>query len=60
MRCAVDTSRDDPGALRDCLHRVAESGGRVISVTWQPNRNVQQGPDLAQLLSGYTVVSEYE
>jgi hypothetical protein len=57
---AVDTSQDDPDALRDCLHRVAEAGGRIISVTWQPNRPAQQGSKVANLASGYTIVSEHE
>jgi hypothetical protein len=61
MRYAVDTSRDDPVDLRECLDRIAELGGSVISVTWQPARGVQQGhTSSVQLPSGYTIVSEYE
>ena len=52
IRYAVDGCRDDQGALRNALDRIAEEGGRVVSVTWQPERG-NQG-------SGYTIVSEHE
>jgi hypothetical protein len=49
---AVDGCRDDQGALRDALQRISEEGGRVVSVTWQPERGNQN--------AGYTIVSEHE
>jgi hypothetical protein len=59
IRYAVDAVRDDQGALRDRLHQIARSDGRVVSITWQPRRDIQteQGTSLA--LSGFTIVSEY-
>ena len=58
IRYAVDGVRDDQGALRDTLHEIAEEGGRVISITWQPQRDVRTDAGGAQVLSGFTVVSE--
>ena len=52
IRYAVDGCHDDQGALRNALHRISEEGGRVVSVTWQPERNNQR--------AGYTIVSEHE
>lgn len=53
---AVDEVRDEAGALGDVLQRVADDGGRVVSVTWQPEREPAGG--IAKP-AGYTVVSEY-
>ncbi len=56
IKYAVDGCRDDQGALRDALHRISEEGGRVVSVTWQPER----AGAIAKLSAGYTIVSEHE
>ena len=37
---AVDTVRDEPVRLRDQLDHIAAEGGRVVSVIWQPARQV--------------------
>ena len=61
-RYAVDSVRDDQGALLNRLTQIAAEGGRVVSITWQPQRQVfieiedrQIGVD-----SGFTVVSEFD
>ena len=59
IRYAVDSARDDEGALLRKVTEIAKEGGRVISVTWQPERNVTiEGAGIMRS-SGYTVVSEY-
>ena len=60
IQYAVDGCRDDQGALRDALHRISEDGGRVVSVTWQPERKILSGGVTLKLSSGYTIVSEHE
>jgi hypothetical protein len=56
---SVELCRDDPKALQECLDKISNEGGRLISVTWQPARATAHGPDRATLSSGYTVVSEF-
>ena len=58
-RYAVDLVRDDGGLLRDMLHQIGEGGGKVISITWQPSREINLDAGKHQAKSGYTVVSEY-
>jgi hypothetical protein len=58
-RYIVTTTEDDPAILQNRLGEIAEEGGRVISVTWQPSRTVNIGGDTASVFSGYTIVSEY-
>ncbi len=59
---AVHTVRDEPVRLRDQLDHIAASGGRVVSVIWQPARQVTLEPGLSpyEVASGYVVVSEHE
>lgn len=57
IQYAVDAVIDDHGALRDRLAQIAEDGGRVINVIWQPER---PGADCLPLSSGYTIVSEVD
>jgi hypothetical protein len=57
---AVDGVRDDQGALLNKLTEIARSGGRVVSVTWQPQRDVRTDRGGATISSGFTVVSEYD
>lgn len=65
-RYAVDTCRDDAGSLRDRLHEIAEGGGRVVNVIWQPERTVEHvevpsgSANIGKVKSGYVIVSEYE
>lgn len=56
MRYAVDMAKDDPGLLRDRLGQIAEEGGRVISIIWQPAR---VSIELGALPAGYVIVSEH-
>ena len=58
---AVHTVRDEPVRLRDQLH-IAADGGRVVSVVWQPAREVTLEPGLPphEVASGYVIVSEHE
>jgi hypothetical protein len=37
---SVTLAGDDPMFLQTALNEIAEEGGRVISVTWQPSRTV--------------------
>lgn len=57
---AVDMVRDDPVLLRDKLDEIAEGGGRIINVIWQPARRVTLGDAETNPPSGYIVISEYE
>src|SRR5271165_4862519 len=59
---AVHTVRDEPVRLRDQLDHIAADGGRVVSVIWQPARQVSLEPGLPphEVASGYVVVSEHE
>ena len=59
---AVYTVRDEPVRLRDQLDHIAAEGGRVVSVIWQPARQVTLEPGLApyDVTSGYVIVSEHE
>ena len=61
-RYAVDTVRDEPVRLRDQLDHIAAEGGRVVTVIWQPARQVALEPGLPpyEVASGYVVVSEHE
>jgi hypothetical protein len=59
---AVYTVRDEPARLRDQLDHIAAEGGRVVSVIWQPARQVTLEPGLApnDVTSGYVIVSEHD
>ena len=57
---AVDPVFDDPIALQNRLQEIAKEGGRVISVTWQPEREALVYDQRVHIPSGYTVVSEHE
>ncbi len=57
IRYAVDGVHDDQGALRDRLSEIAEEGGRVISITWQPERLRENGTSIS---AGFTVVTEVD
>ena len=61
-RYAVDTVRDEPVRLQDELDHIAAEEGRVVSVIWQPARQVALEPGLPpyEVASGYVAVSEYE
>ena len=59
-RYAVDGVRDDQGALLNRLTEIADGGGRVVSVTWQPQRDIRTDRGGATVPSGFTVVSEYD
>jgi hypothetical protein len=61
-RYAVDTVRDEPVRLRDQLDHIAAERGRVVTVIWQPARQVALEPGLPpyEVASGYVVVSEHE
>jgi hypothetical protein len=58
----VHTVRDEPVRLRDQLDHIAAEGGRVVSVIWQPARQVTLEPGLPphEVASGYVIVSEHE
>jgi hypothetical protein len=61
-RYAVDTVRDEPVRLRDQLDHITAEGGTVVTVIWQPARQVMLEPGLPphEVASGYVVVSEHE
>jgi hypothetical protein len=62
MEYLVHTVRDDPVRLRDELRDIKATGGRVVSIIWQPARLVtpQGGQPPYEVASGYVVVSECE
>lgn len=51
----VETAHDDRVELQDVLDQIAAEGGRVISVTWQPER--PRGDSYAE--ASFTIVAEY-
>ena len=59
---AVHTVRDEPVRLRDQLDHIAAGGGTVVSVIWQPARQVTLEPGLApyDVTSGYVIVSKHD
>jgi hypothetical protein len=57
---SVTLAGDDPMLLQTALSEIAEEGGRVISVTWQPSRTVIRADSTASVDSGFTIVSEQE
>jgi hypothetical protein len=56
------TVRDEPVRLGDQLDHIAAGAGTVVSVIWQPARQVTLEPGLAayEVASGYVVVSEHD
>ena len=60
IKYAVDGCRDDQGALLNALHRISEEGGRVVSVTWQPEREIRIDEIARTQSSGYAIVSEHD
>ena len=56
------TVRDEPARLREQLDHIAAAGGIVVSVIWQPARQVTLELGLApyDVTSGYVIVSEHE
>ena len=58
----VYTVRDEPARLREQLDHIAAAGGIVVSVTWQPARQVTLELGLApyDVTSGHVIVSENE
>ncbi len=62
IRYAVDSVHDDQGALLNRLTQIAEDGGRVVSITWQPKREVENEIQnrIVEKNSGFTVVSEFD
>ena len=59
---SVYTVRDEPARLRDQLDHISAEGGRVVTVIWQPARQVTLEPGLApyDVTSGYVIVAEHE
>ena len=59
---SIDTVRDEPVRLRDQLDHIAAVRGKVVTVIWQPARQVTLEPGLPpyEVASGYVVVSEHE
>ena len=60
IKYAVSGCRDDQGALRNSLYHISEEGGRVVSITWQPEREIRSDGATVKQSSGYTIVSEHE
>jgi hypothetical protein len=60
-RYAVDVAPDDPVILQNLLQKIADEGGRPISVIWRPERSALQGDGGGGgREAGYVIVSEYE
>lgn len=58
----VYTVRDEPARLREQLDHIAAEGGIVVSVIWQPARQVTLELGLApyDVTSGYVIVCQHE
>jgi hypothetical protein len=55
--------QDSPAALQECMDRIVAWHGRVVSVMWQPTRDVAEEAKkkaATTIPSGYVVVAEYE
>jgi hypothetical protein len=63
LRYAVETCPDDASVLHLKLNEIADTGGRVLNVIWQPEREVVNREFVddvgLQALAGYVIVSEY-
>lgn len=57
---SVDSCHDDHTLLRDRLQQIAQTGGKVISVTWQPARMITLDDKSHPAQSGFTIVSKRE
>jgi hypothetical protein len=62
LRYSVETCIDNPASLQVRLDEVTEANGRVLSVIWQPQREVPS-VDFPEARfttdSGYVIVVEY-
>ena len=60
MAYFVGKVADTHEALQDKLDSIAQQGGRVISVMWEPKRPITIAGKTIQEDSGYTIVWEEE
>ena len=55
----VISVEDDPKLLQEALDQVSEDEGVVVSVLWQPSREVRVGGVTKQASSGYTIIVDF-
>ena len=55
-RYSVDLVADDVARLREKLDKIADEGGHVVSIMWQPSRG---GPNHLMIDAGYVLVAVY-
>jgi hypothetical protein len=53
---------DEPVRLRDRLDELASENSKIISIIWQPTRQIRVDHDATpyEALSGYVIISEHE
>lgn len=56
----VDVCWGHPDHLRDLVREIGKSGGRVVSVMWNPDCTIKDGGKQVNLESSYVVVTEYD
>ena len=55
----VISVEDDAKLLQDALDRISEDQGVVVTVVWQPARQVTVAGETKPVDSGYVVVADY-
>jgi hypothetical protein len=56
----VDTCWGHYDRLQELVRAIGNAGGRIVSVTWNPDCTIKDGARTLQLESKYVVVSEYD
>ncbi|SFP86750.1 hypothetical protein SAMN03159463_05027 [Mesorhizobium sp. NFR06] len=63
LRYGVETCPDDASILHLKLSEIADNGGRVLNVIWQPEREVINREHMDEVRlpvpAGYVIISEY-
>jgi hypothetical protein len=55
----VETCWGHPDHLEDLVKAIGNDGGRIVSVTWNPDCTIKDGARTTALDSKYVIVSEY-
>jgi hypothetical protein len=56
----VETCWGHPDRLRELVRDIGKEGGRIVSVTWNPDCTIKDGARPLDLNAQYVVVCEYD
>jgi hypothetical protein len=59
-RYKVETCWGHPDRLSDLVAAIGNDGGRIVSVTWNPDCTIKDGARTEALDSKYVIVVEYD